>query len=718
MSKRRTRGATLSLVAVTLLVVVILGVAFYFLMKILGGGREVANATDAGTLNIAREAMINPMIPSEGDFVLLGLGNNPGKMSLLNYNRAVAQTLLVALNAQDEGTPEALGHAQAVLGMLNSIGNYINTQFQDSSYMGPNFDNLSGVNSTKMFGGSAASFQSSTYRTAAMKIGQSTNVYFDMASFPTNGQPPANLQVSGNTITPGVAGMGNYMAGYTGFTVPGVGTIYGVPVMPGQNPHLVSLKDFNNATQTFPNTPANAFSAGSTALDQKTGVFGGAVACSIVGCTKGQPEVNEAAGDIPGGYLEIVNLPGTSLPAGFSPTDNSANLFNNQLYYEPGLLTADAGPDEVFAAGNASTNDVAPVSNLQAWIDWANAGGSGTQPNSTDGIYISKSPGSAGVPLSNPPTSQDLATLKSLSNCTNCLNQLNTQGVPSGNCAKWLNTYAATYNPLPVNSGTWPGGSQYSAVDLAKADLLNAFQNTDFTYTPPSTSGATGLGVYPPDPTGQNRPIGSYGLAWPAVQGPLQQTGTILQLLKQVDGQPASTVPLATAEAQLLQRCKEIKPGCTEAEMETLLANTPLPMGLTVYLYRSNAGTGPLVITTYRPITKSTATPDGSTTTPLATASNTYNASGTLVDTDSLSTGGMGGDDNLHRAPYMNSYEIAVATDHANFISSSGYGNLLGQLQFSNTIVYEEVSSPSGPNNNAPSNTGGQGGQGSSNVLN
>jgi hypothetical protein len=243
MSNRRKRGAALSLVAVTLLIIIVLGVAFYFLTKVLGGGREVANATDAGTLNIAREAMINPMIPSEGAFVLLGLGNNPGKMSLLNYNRAVAQTLLVALNAQDEGTPDALGHAQAVLGQLNAIGNYIKTQLQDSQYMGPYFDNLSGVNSSKMFGGSAVNFQNSTYRTASMKVGQSTNIYFDVASFPKNGQPPASLQVSGNTIVPGVSGMGNYMAGYIPFSVPGVGTIYGVPVMPGQNPHRGTTPD-------------------------------------------------------------------------------------------------------------------------------------------------------------------------------------------------------------------------------------------------------------------------------------------------------------------------------------------------------------------------------------------------------------------------------------------------------------------------------------------
>lgn len=49
----RKKGATLGLVAVCVFVVIVLGVGFFILSKIIGGEREVANATDAGVLTVA-----------------------------------------------------------------------------------------------------------------------------------------------------------------------------------------------------------------------------------------------------------------------------------------------------------------------------------------------------------------------------------------------------------------------------------------------------------------------------------------------------------------------------------------------------------------------------------------------------------------------------------------------------------------------------------------
>lgn len=57
MKLNRRRGATLGLVAVCVFVVIILAVGFFILAKIIGGEREVGNATDAGVLIVARNAM-------------------------------------------------------------------------------------------------------------------------------------------------------------------------------------------------------------------------------------------------------------------------------------------------------------------------------------------------------------------------------------------------------------------------------------------------------------------------------------------------------------------------------------------------------------------------------------------------------------------------------------------------------------------------------------
>lgn len=54
------RGATLSLVVVTTLVIMVLGMGIFFLTKLLGGARELQNATDSGNLNVAKQSLRTP----------------------------------------------------------------------------------------------------------------------------------------------------------------------------------------------------------------------------------------------------------------------------------------------------------------------------------------------------------------------------------------------------------------------------------------------------------------------------------------------------------------------------------------------------------------------------------------------------------------------------------------------------------------------------------
>jgi len=104
---RRRKGATLGLVAICVLVIIVIGVGVYFLTKILSGGRETANATDAGTLNVSKNAIKTPTVSAAGtDFDKLG--GDPGapptdQINLLTYNRCVAQAMMVAWNASTQG---------------------------------------------------------------------------------------------------------------------------------------------------------------------------------------------------------------------------------------------------------------------------------------------------------------------------------------------------------------------------------------------------------------------------------------------------------------------------------------------------------------------------------------------------------------------------------------------------------------------------------------
>ena len=109
MKLRRQRGATLGLVAACVFLVIIVGVGFYFLSKIIGGGREVANATDAGALNVAKQALrrgavalndltiFNQGIDLTAEFGGLSDPPNSGTIDLITFNRLVAQALLVEI---------------------------------------------------------------------------------------------------------------------------------------------------------------------------------------------------------------------------------------------------------------------------------------------------------------------------------------------------------------------------------------------------------------------------------------------------------------------------------------------------------------------------------------------------------------------------------------------------------------------------------------------
>ena len=87
-----------------MLVIIVVGAAIFFLTKVMGGGRELANATDAGAMNIAKNALrtpsksvlafTNPDIASNFA-VLVGPTND---INLMNYNRLVAHALQISRN--------------------------------------------------------------------------------------------------------------------------------------------------------------------------------------------------------------------------------------------------------------------------------------------------------------------------------------------------------------------------------------------------------------------------------------------------------------------------------------------------------------------------------------------------------------------------------------------------------------------------------------------
>lgn len=706
MKSRRRQGATLGLVAVCVLVIIVVGIGCFFLAKIFGGGREVANATDAGALNIAKNVMstkdanvgvfIDDSDPSKyPDFVQCADPLPTKRITLLTYNRCVAQALLVALNAQAEtaaGSTQANGNAAKVLAELTRLGTDLRAKLQDNQ-LTSYFDKV--ANDTRMWGNNPVKVDTSkanTYVTAFMKPKQSTNVYFYAASLPGSvpGTPSGvgDLPTNWNTQTasaqlkpPASTYQRSYLAGYENIVVPGVGSIMGVPVFPQQNPHLVAKTEFD-AAAAAPATyiPPNAFSVASSSTESKSGVVGGAVAAAIVGAVKLNTANNnyDWPAAIPGGYIEIQNPAGNTLPAGYRGLDQSDNIFNWELYNGPGIEVAPVGAD-----GAAYTTNVGAVN---AWADYNNSTGAdanGHDPAlypptlgfANNSIFTTTQSSAAGTTATN---DAFLLTIKNKPvNCLTLLQQ-NNWGYP---CDKFLSSMEGAYGRTPVSgAGSDPRDSlpMYSNVDLVKGQVIAAFQSGAKSVSISAPGGTSGLGVYPngvysPNPT-------------PYFDAPIQRTGTIDALLDQVTGATAAPGYTNCTKAKIIasmsERCYEIKPDATPAEIAALWQQD-LPMGKTFYIYLDTT-TNKLIISETQPPTYKGATPDGNPNDTNTVCVSQYGLTGNLID---VPIGGTPADLNLHEVPYENHSGNLQGQDHATWVLSSGYQNLLGKLQFANTTT-------------------------------
>jgi hypothetical protein len=683
MKIRTHAGATLALIAASVVILAIIGVAFFFIAQLMGGGHEVSQATDSGALNLAKQALKHPTVSSANTEFQYVTDPPGGPITLANYNRCVAHAMFVAANAQQMGTTQATQDAEAVYKQLTDIGRQLKDQLADGTQMRPYFDSLAQSNSTRMLGGMPIAQQN--YQVAYDEPGQPTNVYFTASSFPQ--AVPGGLNSSDKTTVP-QGSTGAYMSGYTPLKIGNL-TFYGVPVYPKQQPHLISKSTFDSWTQPIDsNTPANAFLIGGTTAVNQTGRNLGASACSLVGALNdtgggGAPPPPGAIASVPGattssdpgfigqvngGYIEIFNKQGAVCAC--VPADNSDNIFNNELYYEPGIdasqgsggnrtgaFSTDTAQMEAWAAYNASTGSDPNGHNASLYPPSL-----GMDPSK---IYLVKANWATGTPATLP---ADLPFLLQISGTENCLQELNEDEL-TGSCKRMLQSMELTYHPAPVGGSGGTSDPIFSAVDVAKAEVIDAFQKGDnkFKFDAGSVP-KTGLGKYP---NGSDK-----AYPCPMFPLPIQKTGTIKELLDQIGGS-ANTI-----KNELIQRCHEISPTVTDADVTKLL-DTQLPMG--THLYISASGTG-LTIGNSPPAAAKGASADGKT----EIATKEYAVVDTLVDTRAGQYGF--GDDSLHSQPFMKRKGGPLTgVDEVDWTSSSGFGGLLGHMEFTNSVQGSET---------------------------
>ena len=279
MRQSRKRGATLSLVAVVVLVIIMIGCCAYFLARIVGGARELQNAVDAGNLNVAKQALRSPdlkIFASSGALDLSGpqlaaaqenfrpnVDPMTGEIDLLTFNKCVGQAMLVSMNAagdQDPSSgkpnPQGLSNAKALLDLLynpgNGMGTILANKLRNDSTVDTNFCNVAQLFPMRMLQvGTSSNTISADKDTSFMVPNTATNIEYDSTTMQEIPQEFLAIEPSFISNSTCKLGGNTYFTGYqqlniTGVTDNNLYPLMGVPMRPGEKPHLVSSKVFHD----------------------------------------------------------------------------------------------------------------------------------------------------------------------------------------------------------------------------------------------------------------------------------------------------------------------------------------------------------------------------------------------------------------------------------------------------------------------------------------
>lgn len=722
MKLKRQKGATLGLVAVCVLVIIVLGIGFFILSQILGGGREIANATDAGVLTVARKALSPTLItvPLSGDsgtnpvndFIAFdpnNVGNvlnaTSGNIDMLGVNRVIAQAVLVALNAQEINTPTASGHAQNVATAAKTVATALRNMIQGgsmpamsaTSQLPAQFNTVAQANNTKMFEGNKVNLQGGAggLTSTFMRTGYSTNVYMSqplISALPVS--PPSNL-VNQNPNALKHTGS-QYMAGYINFGIPaGNGStvnIAGIPLFPQQKPHLVDIGEFSTDANAASGQgqapfnggtylPPNAFRANTQTLESNSSTLGGAVGCALVGCLQ-----SDFVASLPRGYVRIINGPSAlqTNPPISSVADGTNDVFNNELWPPNG--NAEVSNNGVYALSSSP----AAQSYITQWQQF-NAGSTTVQPPGPGqpgyptGVYIITPNGFAN------PTLAQLQAIRSQQECdalniwdnpTACFAPNTNGSVPSQgdlvNAIEVQNNISPGSQPLNPTNGL-------TAIEYQKAELLAQAGHDAYCAT-----------VTPVGPTGMK--VFTVGDCYATPFAPVNfgVPGSPLQYINQIGngGQNACATDVIT---KITNRMQEADATLTQAQVQAALGSSPvgapsgndgdLDLSETLYLYSPGPGTVQLAYGTPGSYFNSTLQNDGTSSAAVYNCSNTYNISHNIVDANKDNAPGFcpRGDADYHQEPYTQGPGYLPGTDSAIWTPSSGWRNLLGDIQFENT---------------------------------
>lgn len=718
--KRGRKGGTLGFVVASAITLILLAICFFFVTQLIGGGREHVNAIDAACLNVAKQALVAPRTTLAGPVELQNFGalgdDDRGRargniINLRNYNRLFGQAALVAINANADPTTTATTNANRLIDALQtgpgSIGGRLTEELKKTSgnVLFQHTD-IAGNNSVRMLGNnSTVTHIESEYRTAYLEQDrgrdpQATNLELPPAAG-IGAVEPANsvrsLFASQGLVTT-VDGR-DYVRGYEPVTAGALVRLVGVPVPPRRQPHLVSRVDFERQTSQFADishaaVPPNGVKTFSKANAEVARTDTTAASWAVVGSTNPDslpslktPEVPGGRNyfpSIPRGYIEVVNAGETSV----SPIPGDNTWIQNQGNPAVGTRVVDIPGKQIFgdppivAAWNTYNAAVA-----------ANPATAGPPPSTNAaGLFIRNGN------TSSPASFADARAINNLG--TRC-----TDGnVGSGTCNQLWNNGNGAFDHAyyPGGRGTAPGtGTGLTAVECADCQVEKMFnQETSLsinTGQPGSvTCAQTGLRIFNQNCDGnmQTSPKGNCVSTRP---GTIRELGNYISRSSGAYTSP----PNGTYGNQMIDyivgRCRQICPSATQAEIDAfvgVLDTTVIRPGTQFYIYAPEVfnadgepikgAANPFVISTTRPPGYTGAAPDGTV---------LGGGSGPSVSY-SIQRGGQCGimnpdnDFGIHAVMYRNDATANfTGTDSGKLTRSSGYDNMLGRIEFSNSVT-------------------------------
>jgi len=732
MKLKRRRGATLGLVAVCVLVIIVLGIGFFILSQILGGGREIANATDAGVLTVARNALspaninvnlagdsdanpVNDFIPFDTNYG--GLSASSGKIDMLGLNRVVAQAVMVALNAQEINTGAATGHAQSVASAAQNVSRNLRTLLDNNAYLRGQFTSVAGANNTKMFQGNKATLTGAIV-SGYMRPNFSTNVYWTTATQNALGVglPSMLKNTQSGTLT---HNGDNYMAGYVNFPIPvGGGTvnIAGVPVFPQQKPHLVDIGEFDPTSAADPlgtdYLPPNAFRTNSRTQENNSGGFGGSVACAIVGALD-----KDFPAQMPRGYVRIVNgQPQNSGNVNNPVVDGTNDVFNNELW-PPNGGGVDVANNGVFAlnanpGGQTLMQDWATFNTTPPTVTTTTTPAppppppppqattttttSTVNPDGSTTTTTTTGPASPPLPSANPGLYADVKVITPSG--FRDVTDADVQGITAiGEDCDAVDGWDRNECAFPNDDGSAPGGGDVvhalqawtganSGPTGVPGSGLTAVENQKAQLLTNRRGGARCATVQPVAPSGMKvfNPNGCY--ATPASPIDFGVTGSPLEYINQISqGNPGCSNNVL---ALITKRMQQADPSVNINQVRTALSTQQLRMGETLFLY--SPGPGAAVQLDSAPpgaYFNPNLANDGNNSAVEVSCENQYNIANTMVNANKGAgpgTCGSHGDAGFHQAPFQNGPGLLRAADRAIFTPASGWRNLLGDVNFEN----------------------------------